>query len=392
MSAPKKALTILQILPKLESGGVERGVVDISKAMIKSGLTPIVISSGGSMIRQLKEQHIKHINLPVNSKNPLTIYKNISAIANIIKENSVDIVHVRSRAPAWSAHYACLRTNCKMITTFHGSYSSSLFGKKKSSLKMKYNAIMLRASAVIAVSNFSKHYIKDNYTEEAEKIPGHNLVVIHRGVDLEQFSVSTVSQSRLAALAIGWNLPDDKKIIMLPARITGWKGHEFLIDSLAKVKNDNFFCIMVGSDKNHIQYRKKLEKIIEKKGLDGKIRFVGDTKDITAAYVISDLVISASTKPEAFGRIAIEAGAMNKIVIATNIGGSLETIIDGTTGFLVESENTDDMAAKIDVVLSMDQNKKEEMGRNAREHISKNFSNQKMYDSTINLYKKIIKN
>ena len=248
---------------------------------------------------------------------------------------------------------------------------------------------MLKADAVIAVSNFIKNHIRENYPI-ASSISDENLPVIHRGVDLENFSSAKVSRARVVQLATNWSIPDDKSIIMLPARITGWKGHEFLIDSLAKVKSENFFCIMVGSDKNHEAYRKKLEKRIIKKNLGGKVRIVGSTKDINAAYLISDIVISASIRPEAFGRIAIEAGAMGRVVIATNIGGSLETIIPGETGFLVAVNDTDDMAKKIDDVLSMNKTEKDRICQNAKKYIAENFSNEKMYKKTIDLYKKIL--
>ncbi len=396
--ADKKLSVIMQILPALNSGGVERGVVDIAKVTASAGFKSIVVSSGGSMTQQFEHSKVKHIELPLNSKNPFTIYQNSKKLAKIIQEYQVDLVHIRSRSPAWSAYLVCKKTvkskGCKMISTFHGSYSSAFLSKKVSQWKLKYNAVMLKPKFIIAVSGFIKNYIYQNYSA-IENLAEKEIRVIHRGVDLKYFCNSKVSQSRIVQLIKKWDLPEwdssgDKQIIMLPGRITGWKGHEFLISALAKVQNQNFFCIMVGDPKEHEKFAKYLEQKIKKNNLQGKIKIVGETKDMPAAYLISDMVISASTKPEAFGRVAVEAGAMGRIIIATNIGGSLETVIDGETGFLVEVNNIDKLAKLIDQVLVMEKTKKEQMQQNAIKHITNNFSNQKMLDETIKFYKEIL--
>ncbi len=385
----KKPAVIMQILPALNSGGVERGVIDISKAVALAGFESIVVSNGGPMIQQFNSSKVKHIQLPLHSKNPFIIYCNSKKLTKIIQEYRVDLVHIRSRSPAWSAYLACKKENCKMISTFHGSYSSSFFGKKISQLKLKYNAVMLKPKFIIAVSAFIKDYIYQNYSKIVN-LSQKEIRIIHRGVDLKYFCNSKVPQSRIVQLIEQWDLPDDKQIIMLPGRITGWKGHEFLISALAKVQNPNFFCIMVGSLKGHEKFAKILEQKIKENNLEGKIKIVGETKDMPAAYLVSDMVISASVKPEAFGRVAIEAGAMGRIIIATNIGGSLETVIDGETGFLVEVNNVNKLAEIIDQVLTMDKTKKEQIGQSAIKHISDNFSNQKMLDETIEFYKQIL--
>lgn len=385
--------TVMQVLPALNSGGVERGVIDISVAAAKAGYESIVISNGGSMIQQFNGTKVKHIKLPLASKNPLVIYSNIKRIAKVIEEYNVDLVHIRSRAPGWSAYFAWKQFSdkVKLISTVHGSYSTNLFNKTTSQIKLKYNAIMLKPRFIIAVSNFIKDYIYQNYSE-VENLNDKKIKVIHRGVDLNYFSNSKVPSSRIIELTNKWALPDDKKIIMLPGRITGWKGHEFLISALAKVKNDNFFCIMVGATHGHEKFARELEAKIKQNNLEGKIKMVGSTKDMPAAYLVSDMVISSSVRPEAFGRVAIEAGAMGRIIIATNIGGSLETVVDGKTGFLVEVNNVDKLAATIDQVLSMSKNQKEEIEKNAIKHISENFSNKKMIDQTLELYKEILEN
>ncbi|MCE3255266.1 MAG: cotSA [Rickettsiaceae bacterium] len=385
----KNPKVIMQVLPALNSGGVERGVIDVSKAVALAGFGSIVVSSGGPMTGQLRSSKVKHITLPLASKNPFKIYSNIKKLENIIIENNVDLVHIRSRSPAWSAYFACKKTGCKMVSTVHGPYSVNLFGKRHSRLKLLYNSVMLKPKYIIAVSEFIKNYISRNYFHKVN-LGEKQIKVIHRGVDLGYFSKSKIPTTRVVQLIKKWDLPDDKQIIMLPGRITGWKGHEFLIAALAKVKNPNFFCIMVGSLRGHEKFAKKLEAEIKKNNLEGKIELVGETNDMPAAYLVSDIVISASTRPEAFGRVAIEAGAMGRIVIATNIGGSLETIIDGKTGFLVDVNNVDDLAKKIDQALSMEESKKQEICQNATKHIAENFSNQKMLDSTIEFYKEIL--
>lgn len=385
----KKPAVIMQILPALNSGGVERGVMDIAKTVAKNGFDSIVVSGGGAMIQQFIGSKVRHILLPVYSKNPFVIYRNIKKLTALIQEHQVDLVHIRSRIPGWVAYFACQKTNCKMVSTVHGSYSTSLLSKKISQWKLKYNAVMLKPKFIIAVSEFIKNYIFQNYSTIVDL--GHKeITVIHRGADLNYFSNQKIQPSRTVDLIAKWDLPDDKQIIMLPGRITGWKGHEFLISALAKVQNQNFFCIMVGSYLGHKKYCQKLEKTIHQNGLEGKIKIVGETKDMPAAYLISDLVISSSIKPEAFGRVAIESGAMGRIIIATNIGGSLETIIDGKTGFLVEPGNVEELAKKIDEILVMEKSTKETICQNAIKHIANNFSNQKMLDATVEFYRHIL--
>ncbi len=380
---------VMQILPSLQNGGVERGVVDLAKSLQENGFNPIVVSSGGLMVYQLREAKIQHICLNVNTKNPLKILVNIGKIADLIKVYKVDIVHVRSRAPMISAYFACKNTKAKLISTVHGNYSLKGFYCKNFILKRIYNAFMLKAQRVIVVSEFIKDYLLKNYQPFIKELLLAKIKVIQRGVDVKYFNSESVSMSRKIALSESWNLPEDKKIILFPARITSWKGHEFLIESLAKVKSD-FFCVFVGSDHGHKEFRKKIEQKIIKENLGGKVKLVGICKDMPVAYAISNLVISASLRPEAFGRIAIEAQAMKKIIIATNIGGSLETIIDGETGFLVEAGNVEKMAQLIDEALSLDVSKSDQIRENARKHIEENFSSKKMCEETISVYREIL--
>lgn len=375
----------MQILPALQNGGVERGTIDVAKALKKDGFEPIVVSSGGILVYQLKEAGIRHYNLPVDSKSPLNLFLNINKIARIIRENNVDVVHVRSRSPMISAYYACKKTGVKLVSTVHGSYSTDLCGWKNFPLKLAYNSFMLKADRVIAVSNFIREYLQENYVDfVAEKVS-----VIRRGADLNYFNKEKVSKNRIIDISRKWHLPEDKKIILFPARFTSWKGHEFLIDALAKVKND-FFCAIVGSDHGHRAFKKKIENKIIKSDLSGRVKILGICKDMPAAYAVSHLVVSASLRPEAFGRIAIESQSSQRVIIATKVGGSLETVIDGKTGFLVEVGDVEGLAALIDKVLEMSKTETEEMGDAARKNIEDNFSNEKMCLETISLYKSLL--
>ncbi len=384
-NSERKKTVVMQILPALESGGVERGTIDIAKALKKADFEPIVVSKGGILVYQLREAGIKHIELPVHSKNPITIYFNNKKLAKLIKENNVDIIHVRSRASMWSSYFACKKTATKLVATVHGTYSLKFWKWKIFPPKRAYNSIMLKADAVIAVSDFIKNYLSQNYSEYREA----KTTVIQRGADLGYFNYAKVSKNRIIDLSKKWHLPDDKKIILMPARFTAWKGHEFLIEALTKVKSD-FLCVMVGSDHGHKQFRKKLEgKIIDKK-LEGKVRIVGVCKDMPTAYALSHLAVCPSVRAEAFGRIAIEAQASNRIIIATKIGGALETIIDGKTGFLVEVGDVEGFAKVIDQVLEMPKDEADKIGIDARKNVTDNFSNEKMCNETLKVYASLL--
>lgn len=382
-----KKKVILQIIPSLESGGVERGTIDIAKSLKSQNFLPIVISSGGVLTYDLREAKIDHFKLDVKSKNPLTIFLNIQKIVEIIEHFKVDLVHVRSRAPMWSAYYACKKTKTKLVSTIHGTYSLDFLFWKNFSLKKTYNSIMFKADSIIVVSNYIKNYLLRNYQENFAEL----IQVIQRGVDLQYFNRDKVSKNRIIDLIKKWNLPEDKKMILMPARFTSWKGHEFLIEALAKVKND-FFCVMVGSDHGHKNYRKKIEQKIIKENLAGKIRIVGACRDMPATYQLAHFVVAPSVRPEAFGRVAIEAQASAKIIVATKIGGALETIIDEQTGFLIEPFDIESLAKAIDKILLMSKEETEKLGVAGRKNVEDNFSNDLMCQKTIEVYIKTLNN
>lgn len=383
----EKLATIIQIIPAMHSGGVERGVVEFSKKLVSLGYNSIVISSGGAMVNLLEKHGVKHIKLNVQSKNPIIIARNITKLKSIFKKFNADIVHVRSRAPMISAHYACNNNKAiKLVSTVHGPYSTHLQNKnKESKIKKLYNSFMLKADHVIAVSEFVKNYIFENYSNINHK----KVSVIHRGVDHEIFDPNKISILRTIELAKDWGVDEDKDVILFPARITSWKGHEFLIKALKKVKKD-YICIFIGSAHGHENFATKIKQKIIDDGLAGRIKFLDNQKDMPLAYSVSNIVISASVKPEAFGRVAIEAQAMKKIIIATGIGGSLETVIDNKTGFLVKCNDANDLANKISQALEMTQLQRDSIISAARLNIIKNFTNERMFNSTIDIYNKIL--
>jgi len=384
-----KKLTVLQVLPSMTSGGVERGVLEIHKALTDKGYESLVASSGGKMTYNIDYIGGKHITLPLKSKNIFTIWRNIKRLEKIIKKYNIDILHARSRAPAWSAYFACKKTGCKFVTTIHGNYSigKGIYGK----LKRKYNSVMAMGDRVIVISKYIKNYAEKNYKIFRKKVSEHKVDIIHRGVDIELFDPDKVKPHRIIKLQQKLNLPDDRKIIMLPGRLTSWKGQEYLIDALTKVKNKNYFCLIVGDEKGHKNYKKRLENKIIANKLRGFVSLETHISDMSAGYMFADIVISASTRGEAFGRVAIEGQAMKRTVIATAVGGSLETVIDGKTGWLVPVNNAEKFAETIDKVLNLSERQRILMGNRARKHIEENFSKKQMCEKIIKVYQKVLK-
>lgn len=375
----KKKPVILQIVPELISGGVERGTIDIAKAISDAGYVSLVASSGGLMVPQLQAVGARHITLPLASKNPFQIYFNAKRIERLIQRYQVDIVHARSRAPAWSAYLASKRCGCHFMTTWHGTHSF------KSDLKKRYNSIMGRGEKVIAVSEFIKSHILRHYAVEESRI-----TVVHRGVDLDVFNPDKISQERITRLANRYDITHDQPVILLPARMTEWKGHLFLLEALAHVKDLPFVCVFAGKSDVHQTYIEAINKRIEALGLHGRVRIVNQISDMPALYALSTIVVSASMRPEAFGRVATEGQSMKKLVIATNHGGSKETVIDGKTGWLIEPGNVEQLGASLQHALQLDASAHHQMGEAARKHIELHFSLEGMCKQTIKLYDSLL--
>ncbi len=376
---PLKQPVILQVLPELESGGVERGTIEMAGAIAKRGWGSLVASSGGSMVNKLKYAGAAHITLPLASKNPLVMIFNIFRLASIIREYKVDIIHARSRAPAWSAYFAARRTGAVFITTFHGIYT------RGGSWKNKYNSIMTRGERVIAISDFNAQHIIDNYAINPDKI-----TVIPRGVDLNQFDPAQVSPQRVVDIAKAWRLPDHLPVILMPGRITRWKGQNVLVEALADLKTRNFFCIILGNDGGHPAYRQELEQLIMNKGLGENVKLVGTTDDMAAAYMLSHVVVVPSLQPEAFGRVAIEAGAMGRPVIASNHGGTAETVIHGQTGILTTPGSKEELTKALEAALSLTPDEQSQVAFHAMQHVRANYSAANLCTREIELYEELL--
>lgn len=371
---------ILQILPRLDQGGVERGTIEIANALKKKGWNSIVVSGGGRLVHELERCNTKHITLPVFSKNYFKMRKNAKELVKIIKENHVDIIHARSRAPAWSAKWAAEETGIPLLTTFHGAYN---IGPIK--LKKKYNAVMTSGKKIIAVSNFIREHILENYKVDPEKIE-----VIHRGVDIDKFDISKVSPERLINLSKKWSIPEDLPIIMLPGRLTRWKGQLVLLKAMSLMQHKDYRCLFVGSDQGRKAYRREMLRKIKKYKLESMVHIIDHCSEMDVAYMLTDIVVSASTDPEAFGRIVPEAQAMGKIVVASNHGGATETISDGETGFLVPVGDPAALAETLDKILDMSNTDKKIMSDKAIESVRSDFSTQKMCDKTLKVYQELL--
>ena len=375
-----KPHVILQILPSLESGGVERGTIEIVAAIKAAGMKPLVASSGGALVPHINHAGGEHITLPLMSKNPFVILRNIAALRAVIRKYGVDVVHVRSRAPAWSAYYAAKQAGAHFMTTFHGVYGL------ENAFKKRYNGIMARGERVIAVSQFVRDHILRRYGIAPERIR-----TIPRGVDFSTFDEAKVSPERLAALTKLWRLADTPvPIIFCPGRISRLKGHHVLIEALALIKEMPFMCIIAGKEDGHGEYRKKLEQQIIASGLEGKVRLVDSTNAMNEAYTLAHLVVVPSIQPEAFGRVAIEAQALGRAVIATNHGGACETIIPNETGYLVPPEDAKTLAEAIAFALNRDEATVEAMSEFAKQSVREHFSSEKMKNATIAVYKELL--
>ncbi|MDA8690752.1 glycosyltransferase family 4 protein [Candidatus Pelagibacter bacterium] len=379
-------LKVLQVIPKLGYGGAETGCYDIAHYLPENDCGSFIVTSGGELLKYIDKKKVKIIKLPVHSKNPLIIFINFLALVAIILVKNISIVHARSRAPAWSCLLAAKITGRKFVTTFHGTYNSN------NKIKKFYNSVMVRSDLIIAGSNFIFSHIKDNYTKylNAKK----KLLVIFRGINVDYFDPTTKLDSDEKKLLKKWQIEKDKKIILLPGRLTGWKGQEVFIEAINLVNielgYEAFYAVILGSDQGRDLYKKKLIRITEQHRLNNQVKFIDHCNDMALAYKVSDIVISSSIEPEAFGRVAVEAQSMEKPIIASDIGGSNETIIDDKTGFLFESNNAKSLSKKILKVLSMDETLLQSIGKEGRKNIIQKFNVEKMCFSTYSEYKRIL--
>ncbi len=378
--AAGRQATVLQVLPALgQGGGVERGTVEIAAAIVAAGGRAIVASAGGHLERELKRAGAEHIALPLDSKNPLTMRDNARKLADLIAAEKVDLVHARSRAPAWSALDAAKRTDRPFVTTFHGTYGTENW------LKRHYNAVMVKGEKVIAISHFIAGHMRRVYG-----VPVRRIRVIHRGVDLNRFDPARISAERVIQLSTRWRLLDGAPVIMLPGRLTRWKGQTVFIDAIAKLGRDDLRCILVGSDQGRTGYRRELEKQVQRLGLGKVVQLVDHCDDMPAAYKLTDVVVSASTEPEAFGRVVAEGQALGRPVIATDHGGARETVIPGETGWLVEPGNADSLAEALARCLALSAAARQEMAERAVANVRENFSTEVMAAKTLDVYDEVL--
>ena len=380
-------INVLQVIPKLGYGGAETGCYDIAHYLAEKDCGSFIATAGGQLLKFIKKEKVKIFRLPVHSKNPILIIFNTLILSLFIIFFKINIVHARSRAPAWSCYIACLLTNRTFVTTFHGTYNF------KSKFKKFYNSIMLRARLTIAGSNFIFSHINENYSEYLHK--EKKLRVIFRGINVDYYNQKNISILKQEKLKLEWKLEYNKFTILMPGRLTSWKGQEKFIESLNILIEDynftNFQAIILGSDQGRTVYKKKLMNLVERYNLNKKVKFISHCKEMPLAYSLADAVVSASIEPEAFGRVAVEAQAMGKPIIASNIGGSKETILNKKTGFLYKFDDPRELAKSLNTVIQLTQEELILMGNEGRKNITKKFDVESMCDKNLNEYKKLLK-
>jgi glycosyltransferase involved in cell wall biosynthesis len=377
--SPSRSPVVLQVLPALEGGGVERGTVEIAAAIVRAGGTALVASAGGRMAAQVERAGGRNIILPLDSKSPLTVWRNAARLAAVIRAERVDIVHARSRAPAWSAWLAARRTGVHFVSTYHAPYG------ERPRLKRAYNAVMARGEVVIAISRYVAGLVAARHGVDPARIP-----VIPRGVDPAVFDPGAIGADRRAALARDWRVADGQPVLLLPGRLTGWKGQETLIAALARMRHAEAVVVLVGGDQGRRRYAEGLTALAARLGVTERVRLVGHVDDMPAAYAIADIVISASTAPEGFGRVVIEAQAMARPVVATNHGGAAETVTHEVTGWLVPPADAIALAAALDAALDMPDEARAALGARARAAVQAQYTVAAMQRATLDVYRGLL--
>ncbi|MCQ8240339.1 glycosyltransferase family 4 protein [Rhizosaccharibacter radicis] len=374
---------VLQVLPALQSGGVERGTIEMARAIADAGGTPFVASAGGRMVPLLDRIGAVHLPLPLASKDPLTIWLNGGRLARLIRRHGISLVHARSRAPAWSARRGARLAAVPFVTTWHGVYSENFPGKKH------YNRIMAAGDRVIAISDYVAGRIATQYGVGPDR-----LRIIPRGADASSFDPAMVRGDRVHALARAWELPDGAAVVMLPGRITEWKGHELLLDALARLRahdpGRSVVGVMVGPVQSETYGRRLIERA-ERLGLRPMLRFAGHCNDMPAALALADLVVVPSLKPEPFGRAVVEAQAMGRPVVVAAHGAALETVEDGITGFCFPPGDAGLLASALHHVLALDPAERAALGARARAHVLERYTVAAMQAATLDVYDELLR-
>jgi len=381
-------INVLQVIPKLGYGGAETGCYDIAHYLAEKECGSFIVTSGGELLKYVQKKKVKIIRLPVHSKNIILILLNAIILSLFIIFFKINIVHARSRAPAWSCYLACFFTRRAFVTTFHGTYNF------KSKFKKFYNSIMLRAKLTIAGSNFIFSHINENYKEYLSL--KKKLRVIFRGINVDYYNQKNISILKQEKLRQDWEIVSRKFTILMPGRLTYWKGQEKFIESLNILIEDynftEFQAILLGSDQGRTVYKKKLVNLVERYNLNKKIKFINHCKEMPLAYSLADVVVSASIEPEAFGRVAVEAQSMGKPIVASDIGGSKETILNKKSGFLYKFDDPRELAKSLNTVIQLTQDELKSMGNEGRKNISKKFDVEMMCNTNLNEYKKLLNN
>ena len=373
---------ILQVIPTLNISGAEQGCFDVANYLTKNGFTSNIITSSGYRIEQLEKNGSIVNRIPVHSKNPVTMIINIFRIIKIVKKNNINIIHARSRAPAWSCYFAAKIAKIKFITTFHGTYN---FNNK---IKKFYNSIMIRSDYIIAISEFIHNEIKSKYAYSKK-----NLSVISRGIDIEYLDPSKTDYKKVKKIIKDHDIKNDSIKLVLPGRVSGWKGHNVAIEAMAHLKDkssNDFELIFVGPADNLKLKNNLLQKISELK-LENCVKFVGPSKEMNLVYSLADIVLSCSTDPEAFGRIPVEAQAMGKVIIASNHGGHTETIINGLSGFLYSPLSSEELANLIIKTISSEIYLEDQYRIKRRQIILDKFTDLNMCKKTLEVYNKVLR-
>ncbi|MDY0009343.1 MAG: glycosyltransferase family 4 protein [Bdellovibrionales bacterium] len=373
------APVILQVLPALNSGGVEQGVIDINAAIVRAGGKSIVVSSGGLRMHEIAKAGGVHVEMPVHSKNPLVMAATATRLRKLIRDMNVDIVHACSRAPAWVAGRAVQGTDARYVTSCHATH------KVGGMFKRAYNASITKGARVIAVSHFIADYLEQNY-----KVDPNIVRVIHRGVALEKFHPNSVTPDRLIKISQQMRIPEGAAVVMLPARISRIKGHMFLLDAIEALGKKDLFCLFLGTDIGNENYRKELEAYIDSKGLSGSCRIITTCDDMPAAYMISTVVVCPTLQPEGFGRVPVEAQAMGRPVIATDHGGTRETILRDETGWLVTPGDVDALTRSLHEAISLDPRGRAVLATRGMAHVAAHFTNEQMCEGTLDVYAELL--
>ncbi|HTW34399.1 MAG TPA: glycosyltransferase family 4 protein [Rhizomicrobium sp.] len=370
-------------MPKLETGGAERTTIDIAAALARSGYAAYVATREGRMLNELIDVGGRWIRFPADSKAPHTLVANAFRLRDIVRERKIALIHARSRAPAWSAFFAARMAKVPFVTTYHGIYNA------KSGFKRFYNSVMARGDAVIANSEWTAAHIAAEYRFK----PKH-LAVIPRGVDFARFDPAGIPAERVEGLRRQWQAKPGETLVLLPGRLTRWKGQTILLDALARLKREGrlgaVHTVFAGDPQGRNTYEAELRLQIVSSGLDGAVHIAGHVNDMPAAYLAADIVVSASVDPEAFGRVAAEAGAMARPVIATNHGGAREVVLPGTSGLLVAPGDSAALADALATLLAAGPERREAMGKAARAHIAARYTVERMCADTLALYRELL--